>query len=283
MNNSKLKSILVILVLFASSIAGLYMTTDVEYPSLSSTSTVASLEDEKAVLIINDPDKYAFFGLYNPTGFALEMLNLLNRTIQWATSHMNPEDVNIVFYSDPGDSHAEFVYSWLIDGGYLPANINNQTAANVEEFGPEYYLYTDLVIYWSTTDYESTNVINSYIPFITVSVVQAEEMGIGNGILTANGAKDTFYIVNNGYYPTENYPLTELLLDDSYSFHATKATSRGKVLVTSQVESVTTKIDTSTMQNITIHEDGSASMSFTITIPESPLSDMLREAFFENP
>ena len=283
MNNSKLKSALVILLIFASSIAGVYMTTDLAHPSLSRNSTVASLEDEKAVVIINDPDKYAFFGLYSPTGFALEMLNLLNRTIQWATSHMSPEEVNIVFYYDPGDSHAEFVYSWLIDGGYLPANINNQTAANVEEFGPEYYLYTDLVIYWSTTDYESTNVINSYIPFITVSVVQAEEMGIGNGILTANGAKDTFYIVNNGYYPTENYPLTELLLDDSYSFHATKATSRGKVLVTSQVESVTTKIDTSTMQNITIHEDGSASMSFTITIPESPLSDMLREAFFENP
>jgi archaellum component FlaG (FlaF/FlaG flagellin family) len=283
MNNSKLKSIFVILVIFASSIAGLYLTTDSVNPSLSRNSTVASLETEKAVLIINDPLKYAFFGWYRPTQFATEILNLLNRTILWASSHMDPNDVNIVFYNNPGDSYAAFVQEWLVGGGYLPGNINNQTSANIEEFDPDYYLETDLVIYWSTIDYESTNVVNSNVPFITVSVVQAEEMGIGNGMLTASGTNDTFHIVNNGYYPTENYPLTKLVLDDSYSFQSTKATSRGKLLVASEVESVTTKIEMSTMQNLVIHENGSASISFNITIPESPLSDLLRESLFENP
>jgi hypothetical protein len=283
MNNSKLKSTFVILVIFASSIAGAYLMIDSVNPSPVRNSAVASLETEKAVLIINDPQKYAFFGLYSPTGFALETLNLLNRTILWASSQMNPDEVNLVFYSDPGNSHADFVLDWLVGGGYLPVNINNQTSANIEEFDPDYYLDTDLVIYWSTVDYDSTNVINSNVPFITVSVVQAEEMGIGSGIVTASGASDTFYIVNNGYYPTENYPLTKLVLDDSYSFHATRATSRGRVLVASQVESVTTEVETTTMENISIQGDGSALLALTITIPESPLSDMLREAFFQNP
>ncbi len=283
MNNSKLKSTFVILVIFASSIAGVYLTTNLVNPTLARNLTVASLETEKAVVIINDPNKYAFFGWYRPTTFAIEMLNLLNRTIQWASSHMSPDEVNIVFYNNPGDSYAEFVRDWLVEGGYLTGNINNQTAANIEEFDPDYYLDTDLVIYWSTIDYMSTNVINANVPFITVSVVQTEEMGIGNGIVTASGTNDTFHIVNNGYYPTENYPLTKLVLDDSYSFQATKATSRGRVLVASEVESVTTKLETSTTQNITIQEDGSALMTLTISIPESPLSDMLREAFFENP
>ncbi len=283
MNNSKLKSAFVILVIFASSIAGVYLMTESVKPRLSRNSTVASLETEKAVLIINDPNKYAFFGWYRPTQFAIEMLNLLNRTIQWASSHMSPDEVNIVFYNNPGDSYASFVRDWLVTGGYLLGNINNQTSANIEEFDPDYYLNTDLVIYWSTIDYMSTNVINANVPFITVSVVQAEEMGIGNGIVTASGTNDTFHIVNNGYYPTENYPLTKLVLDDSYSFQATKATSRGKVLVASEVESLATQVEISTTQDVLIDVDGSALMSFTITIPESPLADTLRGAFFENP
>ncbi|MFX1605890.1 MAG: hypothetical protein ACFFDD_08270 [Promethearchaeota archaeon] len=283
MNNSKLKSAFVILVIFASSIAGVYLTTKSVNPSLSRNSTIASLETEKAVLIINDPQKYAFFGLYRPTQFAIEILNLLNRTISWASSHMNPSEVNIVFYNDPGDSYATFVQEWLVGGGYLLGNINNQTSANIEEFEPDYYTDVDLVIYWSTFGYDSMNVINSNVPFITVSVVQAEEMGIGNGIVTGSGSNDTFHIVNNGYYPTESYPLTELILDDSYSFQATKATSRGKVLVSSEVESITTKLEISTVQDITILPGGGADISFNITIPESPLADILRGSFFENP
>jgi len=283
MNELKIKSVLLILLIFVSSIAATYLMVETVNPSLSSNSVIASAETEKAVLIINDPQKYAFFGLYRPTQFATEILNLLNSTILWASSHMDPNEVDIVFYNDPGDSYAAFVQDWLVGGGYLLENINNQTAANIEEFEPDYYADIDLVIYWSTFGYDSMNVINSNVPFITVSVVQTEEMGIGKGIVTASGTNDTFHVVNNGYYPTESYPLTKLVLDDSYSFQATEATSRGKVLVSCEVESVTTHLEISTIQNITIEEDGSASISFTIRIPESPLSDMLRESFFENP
>ncbi|MFW9962509.1 MAG: hypothetical protein ACFFCX_03035 [Candidatus Sifarchaeia archaeon] len=283
MNELKIKSVLLILLIFVSSIAATYLMVETVNPSLSSNSVIASAETEKAVLIINDPRKYAFFGWYRPTQFATEILNLLNSTILWASSHMDPNEVDIVFYNDPGDSYAAFVQDWLVGGGYLLENINNQTAANIEEFEPDYYADIDLVIYWSTFGYDSMNVINSNVPFITVSVVQTEEMGIGKGIVTASGTNDTFHVVNNGYYPTESYPLTKLVLDDSYSFQATEATSRGKVLVSCEVESVTTHLEISTIQNITIEEDGSASISFTIRIPESPLSDMLRESFFENP
>ena len=283
MNDSKLKSTFVILVIFASTIATVYLTTESVNPSPLDNSIVAASETEKAVLIINDPRKYAFFGWHRPTQFATEILNLLNRTVLWASSQMNPSGVNIVFYNDPGDPYATFVQEWLVSGGYLQGNINNQTSANIEEFEPDYYTDVDLVIYWSTFGYDSMNVINSNVPFITVSVVQTEEMGIGNGIQTASGTNDTFHIVNNGYYPTENYPLTQLILDDSYSFQATEAISRGKVLVTSEVESITTQLEISTVQDILILENGSAEISFNITIPESPLADILRGSFFENP
>ncbi len=283
MNDSKIKSVSLILVIVASGLAGIYFTTESANPSLSSNSIVSSSGIGKDVLIINDPRKYAFFGWNRPTQFATEILNLLNRTVLWASSYMNPNEVDIVFFNDPGDSYASFVQDWLVGGGYLLENINNQTSANIEEFEPDYYSNVDLVIYWSTIGYLSMNVINSNVPFITVSVVQTEEMGIGNGIVTGSGTNDTFHVVNNGYYPTENYPLTKLILDDSYSFQATKATSIGKVLVTSEVDAVADDVEISTMQNVSIHANGSALMSFNITIPESPLSDMLRGAFFENP
>ncbi|MFW9810440.1 MAG: hypothetical protein ACFFE6_13760 [Candidatus Thorarchaeota archaeon] len=283
MNDAQAKSVFLILVILVSCVAGMHLITESVNPVPSDNSTIASSETGKDVLIVNDPRKYAFFGWYRPTLFATEILNLLNRTILWASSYMNPNDVEIVFFNDPGDSYASFVRDWLVGGGYLLENINNQTSANIEEFDPDYYSDTDLVIYWSTIDYISMNVVNSDVPFITISVVQAEEMGIANGIVTGSGTNDTFHVVNNGYYPTESYPLTTLILDDSYSFQTTKATSIGKVLVASEVESVTTNVEISTTQNVTVQGDGSALMSFSISIPESPLSDMLRGAFFEDP
>ncbi|MFW9812255.1 MAG: hypothetical protein ACFFF9_07315 [Candidatus Thorarchaeota archaeon] len=283
MNENKAKSTFLILLIFISCIAGGWFTIKSVNPRPSANSSVASSEIGKDVLIINDPRKYAFFGWYRPTIFAIEILNLLNRTILWASSYTNPNETKIVFFHDPGDSDALFVRDWLVDGGYLLENINNQTSANIEEFEPDYYSEVDLVIYWSTIGFYSMNVVNSEVPFITVSVVQAEEMGIANGIVTGSGSKDTFHVVNNGYFPTESYPLTKLILDDSYSFQATKATSIGKVLVTSEAGSVAANVEISTNQNVTVQGDGSALMSFGITIPESPLSDMLRSAFFENP
>jgi len=282
MNNIKIKTIVLLSILFASSIAGVYLSTTPGILKSSDTSIPSSAVPGRAVLIVNDPRKYAFFGWYRPTQFSTEILNILNSTVLWASSYMNPDEVDIVFFSESGDSYASFVQDWLVSGGYLLENIVYQTSANIEEFESDYYEGIDLVIYWNKNGYDSINVVNSHVPFITVSAMQTDEMGIGSGVATMSGVNDTFHIVNTGYYPTENYPKGPLFLDDSYSFEATEASSIGKVLIASEVELITTPIEISMVQNVSVQADGSALMTFTITIPESPLSDILREAFFEN-
>ncbi|MFX0056469.1 MAG: hypothetical protein ACFFAX_13490 [Promethearchaeota archaeon] len=283
MNDVRIKSVLLLSILVASCFAGMCINAPTLNRDPSDNSVASSLEVGKDVLIINDPRKYAFFGWYRPTQFSTEILNLLNRTIEWASSYLEPDEVNIVFFNEFGDSYAAFVYNWLIGGGYLTENIINQTSANIEEFESDYYSDIDLVIYWNTYGYDSRSVLNANVPFISVSAMQTEEMGIGSGLATISDTNDTFHIVNNRYYPAQSYPLGPLILDDSYSFQATEASSNGKALVVSEVESVTTEVEISMVQDVLVLDDGSASMSFTITIPESPLSDVLRGAFFEDP
>jgi len=168
MNDIKIKTMVLMSILLASSIAGVYLTATPSKLSVLDDSTLSSAIPGTAVLIVNDPRKYAFFGLYSPTSFSTEILNLLNNTIVWASSYANPDGVDIVFYSESGDSHASFVRDWLVSGGYEQAKINNQTSANIEEFDSDYYDGVDLVIYWNTNGYDSINVVNSHVPFITV-------------------------------------------------------------------------------------------------------------------
>ena len=130
-------------------------------------SSISTDTMEKDVLIINDPSKYAFFGWYHPTQFSEIILDLLNRTISWASSNSNPNQTRIVLFSEPDDTYAAFVYDWLVSGGYLTENIVNHTSADIEEFPSDYYSDFDLVIYWNTYGYDASNVINSEIPFIT--------------------------------------------------------------------------------------------------------------------
>jgi hypothetical protein len=282
MNNLRMKSVCILAILVASSTATMCLNSALVGPHPSAISAASSIETGRAVLIINDPRKYAFFGWYHPTAFSLDIMDILNRTIMWACSYLEPDETDIVFFSESSDTYATFVKDWLISGGYLSERIINQTSANIEEFDESYYQNTDLVIYWNTFGYDPINVVNSHVPFITVSTMQTDEMGIGTGISTTSGTNDTFYIINNGYYPTEDRPLGQIVLDDSYSFQAANATSIGKVLISSEVESTTTEIGISTIQDCTIHENGSADISFTIIIPESPLAQVFRDSFFDN-
>ncbi|NHJ14742.1 MAG: hypothetical protein EAX95_13765 [Candidatus Thorarchaeota archaeon] len=283
MASKKSKSVLILVVLLASTAAGIHLGIGSLNIEPLEDHEISSLANGKGILIINDPRKYAFFGWYRPTQFSVEILNILNRTVLWASSYASPEDVDIVFFSESGDSYAAFVSDWLVSGGYLSDKIEYQTSANIEEFNSDYYEGIDLVIYWNRFGYDPTNVVESHVPFITVSTTQTDEMGIAEGLTTVSGSNETIHVVDNGYYPTEHYPLGPVLLDDSYSFEAAQASSIGKVLIASDVESVTTQVKMSMVQNVTILPNGSASVQFTITIPESPLAEIFRESFFEDP
>ena len=234
------------------------------------------------ILIINDPNKQAYFGWYKPTAFSITIWELLNRTVLWASSYNQPNETKIEFFREPTDMDAIGVYDWLISGGYLTENIILHPTADAAILQPSYYNDSDLVIYWNINGYNSTNIVSSRVPFITVSAMQTDEMGIGSGSPTKSTSNDTFYIVNNKYYPTEDYPLGPIIFDDSYKFEATKASADGKVLIQAEVESVATYVEISIIQDIEIQINGSANINFTIIIPESPLADLLRQSFFSN-
>jgi hypothetical protein len=187
-----------------------------------------------------------------------------------------------VFFREPTDTDAIGVYDWLISGGYLTENIILHPTADAAILQPNYYDDSDLVIYWNINGYNSTNIVSSRVPFITVSAMQTDEMGIGSGSPTKSATNDTFHIVNNKYYPTENYPLGPIIFDDSYKFEATAASADGKVLIQAEVKSVATHAEISIIQDIEVQTNGSANINFTIIIPESPLADLLRQSFFSN-
>ncbi|MFW9992315.1 MAG: hypothetical protein ACFFD4_09735 [Candidatus Odinarchaeota archaeon] len=281
MSNMIIKSAVLVAVLLGATMINTLLDTNSAETEPSVMAKLSSENTSKDVLIIDDPNKLAFFGWYKPTTFSTTIWELLNNTVLWASSYSPPNETTIVFFREPSDAYSVEVYDWLINnGGYLVENILLHPVSDAASLPVNYYVDSDLVIYWNTTDYDSTNIVNSKVPFITVSAMQTDEMGIGTGNTTMSATNDMFYIVNNDYYPTESYPLGELLFDDSYKFQTTEATAEGRALIKAELESVVTQVEMSMVQNITIQPDGSANISFNITIPESPLADILRGAFF---
>jgi len=241
----------------------------------------SSGQGAKDVLIINDPHKYAFFGWFWASQMNVTGWELLNRTILWASSYTLPNETRIEFFSaNPFESG--LVFDWLVTSGYEPNNIVEHDASEAETLPPEYYNSSDLVIYWETYGFDSTSIVNSTIPFVTVSAMQTDEMGIGTGNTTMYSYNSTFHVVNNNYYPTDVYPLGPLHFESEIEFEATEATEEAKVLIKAEVESVCDHVDISMMQEVMVQPGGAANLSFTINVPDSPLADSVREAFFAN-
>ncbi|UCB60138.1 MAG: hypothetical protein JSW72_08515 [Candidatus Bathyarchaeota archaeon] len=237
----------------------------------------------KDVLIISYPQRYAYFGWFRASQMPSTGWELLNRTILWAAGYLLPNETRIVFFArmQPADDSA-VVYGWLVGSGYDALNIDVRNHSDAEGLPSEYYDDFDLVIYWNTTGYDSINIIDSEIPFLTVSAAQTDEMGLGSGIVTTQAHNDTFYVVNNNYYPTHGHPLCSLTFESEMAFEATAAAGRGEVLVRAEVQIVEPQVEISRKQDIAVALDGSASMAFTFTIPESSLADLYRQSFFEN-
>ncbi len=284
MNNLKIKSTaLIIIIVIANLLTFSLNLIPINKKSITK-QEISANNTNKDVLIIDDFYKYAYFGWHAPTAFSTTIWELLNNTVLWASSFSPPDTTKIILFREPANSYAVEVYNWLIGGGYKSENIILHVTNDTEILPSSYYNDFDLILYWDIYGYDITNIVNSTIPFITVSATQTDEMGIGTGTLSMSGVNDTFYVVNNDYYPTYSYSLCSLIFDDSYSFESTEASGDGKVLVKAEVESITEQIEMSMIQNITIlpGSEGNANMTFTITIPDSPLADIFREAFFTN-
>lgn len=247
---------------------------------------------EKDVLIIDDANKRALFGWYRAIMMPPAGWELLNRTILWAVSYMQPEETKIVLFTydgttEPDHEHKNdggWVYHWLIGNGYLAENIDVHRQYDASVLPSSHYAGFNLVIYWNAYGYNSTNIVNSGVPFITVSHMQTDEMRIGTGIETMHQYRDTFYVVNNDYYPTEKYPLGKLLFESGMWTDATEAVEGVRVLVKAEVACVSPpKVEMSLIQDVSVAPDGSANMAFSVVIPQSPLADAYREAFFGLP
>gem|GEM_PF-3296166 len=218
--------------------------------------------------------------------------DLLNRTITWATNYMLPNETSIVLFTRDGsldpisDPDGKALYDKLIVWGYNATNIHVRHQNDIEILNSSYYRAFHLVIYAEPNDHNSISVVNSSVPFVTFAAGQTDEMGIGTGVTTMHSYNNTFYVVNNNYYPTYNYPSGQLLFEAEIEFEATEATGNGKVLVKAEEVSIVSEVKMSLAQDIYVSPDGGANMSFIITAcssSPSPLADTYREAFFTDP
>jgi hypothetical protein len=251
---------------------------------------VPQTETSQDVLIINDAHKLAYFGWYMASEMPSTGWDLLNRTLVWATSYILQNETKIVFFTldgtvtpEPGNEDAAAVYDWLGSAGYMIENIELHPIGDAGTLPSTHYDGFDLVLYWNVEGVNSTNIVASGVPFITVSAPQSADMGIGTGMYTTYEEKDVFHVVNNIYYPTQRYSLGPLLFESAMVVDATEATTHGRVLVKAEVESVGPQVEMSLMQDVEVSDVGSANMTFTLNIPEGPLANMYVESFFTEP
>lgn len=252
--------------------------------------SLMQIETAQDVLIINERHKLAYFGWHMASQMPSTGWDLLNRTLGWATSYILPNETKIVFFTldgtvtpEPGNEDAAAVYDWLGTAGYMIENIELHPMGDAGTLPSTYYYGFDLVLYWNVEGVNSTNIVASGVPFITVSAPQSADMGIGTGMYTTYEERDVFYVVNNNYHPTMTYPLGPLLFESAMVVDATEATEQGRVLVKTEVESVGPEVEMSLMQNVSVSQVGSANMSLVINVPEGPLADMYRDMFFTEP
>jgi hypothetical protein len=251
---------------------------------------VSQMEAAEDILIINDAHKLAFFGWYMASQMPSTGWDLLNRTLAWATSYILPNETKIVFFTldgtvtpEPGNEHAAAVYDWLASAGYMVENIELHPIGDAGTLPSTYYDGFDLVLYWNVEGVDSTNIVASGVPFITVSAPQSADMGIATGMYTTYEERDIFYVVSNNYFPTQRYALGPLLFESAIGVDASEATTHGRVLVKAEVESVCSQVEMSLMQDVEVSDVGSANMTFTLNIPEGPLANMYVESFFTRP
>jgi hypothetical protein len=173
------------------------------------------------ILVIDDDRRLAFFGWWSATQICdARIWDLFGRTIDWAVNGHNQtahQNVRIVLFTYSGDldpakqSERDCIafYEYLLNNGFEAKNIEVHNPKEMGELPVTYYKDFDLVLY--TTKYSwisCLNIINSSIPFITVSVDQTGEMGFGRlspDRAWYEGYGDTFVVADRTYYPTKQF------------------------------------------------------------------------------
>ncbi|RLI11737.1 hypothetical protein DRO33_03600 [Candidatus Bathyarchaeota archaeon] len=238
---------------------------------------------EKDALIIDDARKYAFFGWYKASNMPFQAWAIFGRTVEWAISPIEPGRAKVLLIYRPSgdrsvwhDPDALAVHNWLSVQGYkvyvLPCDETGKK-------GPNYYAQYDLVLYWTREKGDVRNILAAGVPFITVRAAHTSDMGIGTGVETSLRPRRIFYVVNNVHPPTSFLPLDRLEMGFETWASTTEASGDGLVLVKAEVESAYPRLRMLVEEQVSVQENGSATISMVIKVPESPLAEQLREAF----
>jgi hypothetical protein len=180
--------------------------------------TAGIREDPSFNLVISSADPYAYFGFYRTTQMTEPGWTLMRRTIDWADGHLGPGNADLLLFTYnndlewPVDYQQEdgyALYTWLQGQGF---NITGHHQNEMGGLSVPYYQGFDIIIYWNSYAYPPDNAIASGVPFISTNQPHAAAMNIA-GAATLHQARDLFCVHDNSYYPTEIYPLGDLVFD----------------------------------------------------------------------
>ncbi|RLF13581.1 MAG: hypothetical protein DRN06_08415 [Thermoprotei archaeon] len=238
---------------------------------------------EKDVLIIDDARKYAFFGWYKASNMPFQAWAIFGRTVEWAISPIEPDRARLLLiYNPSGDGSVRYdpdalaIYNWLSVQEY---KVYVLPYSEMGKKGPSYYAQYDLVLYWTREKGDIHNVLAADVPLITVCAAHTSDMGIGTGVETSLRPRRVFYVVNNVHPPTNFLPLDRLEMGFETWANTAEASGDGIVLVKAEVRSAYPRLRMLVEEQVAIQENGSATISMVIKVPESPLAEQLREAF----
>ncbi len=193
---------------------------------------------DRDVIIIHRSEPWAFFGMYRASQMTDPGWDLYERSIDWANGFGEHATTTIWLATYNGTLDPDFsaerdgiaVYNRLINNmGFDPGNIHVAHQSTIETADFTGY---DIVLYAWSFPRNAQNVIDQDKPFVTVAASQTDELGIGTGVVTMHEFRDSAYVVNTNYYPTEGYDYGEFFLDEGMFMDATTVAGDGILLVT---------------------------------------------------
>ncbi len=187
------------------------------------------------ILIVDTTRRNAIFGMYRLSQMTQPGWDLFARTVDWAITYDDHTTTQIWLATyngtlDPeSDEDGLAAYDYLVGTmGFSSENINVASQGTIETGDFTGY---DLVLYANTYAQDATNVLNQGVPFVTTSVGEADEMGIGTGEAVMHWTRTDAFVVDNSHDVTSTYPLGLFTLSDYMWMDATVASGNGRVLV----------------------------------------------------
>lgn len=157
----------------------------------------------RGVVVVDSTARNAVFGMRSMYRRNQAVMHLWGRTVDWAINHKDHAATRIwlATYSGtiPGDNDGMAAYEYLVDSmGFNPDSIHVAALSTIDTGDFTGY---DVVLqtFWYPPARNAVNVLDQNVPFVTVSVAQAEMMGIGTGDYFEMNLLDSVWIQDTGH------------------------------------------------------------------------------------